>query len=81
RIPDGPLGISFDNVSFSQPQTDVDTQKDTDSEPSNSSPTNSSGTASDRILNHFSLDIAPGETTVLVGPPGAGKSMLVQLVE
>ena len=81
RIPDGPLGISFDNVSFSQPQTDVDTQKDTDSEPSNSSPTNSLGTASDRILNHFSLDIAPGETTVLVGPPGAGKSMLVQLVE
>lgn len=69
-VPDGPLGISFDNVSFSQPQTDVDRD-----------PANSSETTGDRILNHFSLDIAPGETTVLVGPPGAGKSMLVQLAE
>lgn len=70
RIPDGPLGISFDNVSFSQPQKDVDND-----------PVNSSKTTGDRILNHFSLDVAPGETTVLVGPPGAGKSMLVQLAE
>ncbi|WP_296106032.1 ABC transporter ATP-binding protein [uncultured Corynebacterium sp.] len=81
HIPDGPLGISFDNVSFSQPQTDAETRMGTDSEPSDNSPTQSSGTSGDRILNHFSLDIAPGETTVLVGPPGAGKSMLVQLAE
>ncbi|MDU7286594.1 MAG: ABC transporter ATP-binding protein [Corynebacterium kroppenstedtii] len=84
RIPDGPLGISFDNVSFSQPQTDVDTPTDIDSEPSDSNLANSSDAskpAGERILNHFSLDIAPGETTVLVGPPGAGKSMLVQLAE
>ena len=84
RIPDGPLGISFDNVSFSPPQTDVDTQTGTGSDPSDSHPANSSDAsqpAGDRILNHFSLDIAPGETTVLVGPPGAGKSMLVQLAE
>ena len=84
RIPDGPLGISFDNVSFSHPQTDAEIQTGIDSEPSDSNPANSSDTskpAGGRILNHFSLDIAPGETTVLVGPPGAGKSMLVQLVE
>ncbi|BAU95510.1 multidrug resistance protein [Corynebacterium suranareeae] len=31
------------------------------------------------ILNNFTLDIAPGETVVLVGPPGAGKTMAVQL--
>ncbi len=31
------------------------------------------------ILNGLTLDINPGETTVLVGPPGAGKTMAVQL--
>ena len=64
RIPDGPLGITFDDVSFSLSDTTA---------------TTASSRSDGRILDHFSLDIAPGETTVLVGPPGAGKSMLVQL--
>lgn len=32
-------------------------------------------------LNDFSLDIAPGETIAVVGPSGAGKTTLFQLVE
>ncbi|ANE03710.1 ABC transporter ATP-binding protein [Corynebacterium crudilactis] len=31
------------------------------------------------ILNNFDLEVEPGETVVLVGPPGAGKTMAVQL--
>lgn len=31
------------------------------------------------VLNGFSLDVRPGETVALVGPPGAGKTMFVQL--
>lgn len=31
------------------------------------------------VLNGFSLTVRPGETVALVGPPGAGKTMAVQL--
>ncbi|ALC05530.1 hypothetical protein CDES_05465 [Corynebacterium deserti GIMN1.010] len=49
HLPDTPLGLSFDNVSFNN------------------------------VLNGFDLTVNPGETIVLVGPPGAGKTMAVQL--
>lgn len=32
-----------------------------------------------RVLDGFSLTVRPGETVALVGPPGAGKTMAVQL--
>ena len=32
-----------------------------------------------QVLNNFSLGIAPGESVAIVGPPGAGKTMAVQL--
>lgn len=49
-IPEGPLGIECDSVSF------------------------------DGILKDFSLSVSAGETVSLVGPPGSGKTMLVQLL-
>lgn len=36
-------------------------------------------TGGNPVLNGFSLTVRPGETVALVGPPGAGKTMVVQL--
>ena len=36
-------------------------------------------TGGNNVLNGFSLTVRPGETVALVGPPGAGKTMAVQL--
>lgn len=52
-VPDGPLGLRIDDVSFSNDDT--------------------------RVLDRLNLTISPGETLALIGPPGSGKSMAVQL--
>lgn len=33
------------------------------------------------VLDQFNLDVAPGQTTAVVGPSGSGKSTLVSLLE
>lgn len=53
-IPDGPLGLALNDVTF----------RDGDR----------------RILDKLSFTVSPGETLTLVGPPGAGKTMAVQLM-
>ncbi|PAT08964.1 ABC transporter ATP-binding protein [Corynebacterium hadale] len=51
--PEGPVGLAFDRVRFSNGGTTV--------------------------LNDVSFTVSPGETLAVVGPPGAGKTMAVQL--
>lgn len=53
-IPDGPLGLAFDEVTFAE--------------------------GGRTILNELTFDVKPGESLALVGPPGAGKTMAVQLM-
>ncbi len=56
--------ITFDNVSFIY----------------NSSKTRDGEEAPKPVLNEISLDVQPGETIALVGPSGAGKTTLCNLV-
>ena len=52
-VPDGPVGIAFNDVTFTTDQR--------------------------RVLDGFTLTVAPGEQVTVVGPAGSGKSMAVQL--
>ncbi|QGU01736.1 Putative multidrug export ATP-binding/permease protein [Corynebacterium kalinowskii] len=53
-VPDGPLGLAFEGVTFSD--------------------------GGREILRDMKLAAQPGETLALVGPPGSGKTMAVQLM-
>ncbi|MEJ5998613.1 ABC transporter ATP-binding protein [Corynebacterium sp. H130] len=53
-IPNGPVGLRFENVNFSDNRH--------------------------HILRDLSFEVRPGETLALVGPPGSGKTMAVQLM-
>ncbi|APT84501.1 ABC transporter ATP-binding protein [Corynebacterium aquilae DSM 44791] len=53
-LPDGPLGVRVDRVSFS--------------------------TRGRQVLRDVSVEVPAGSSVALIGPPGAGKTMLVQLL-
>src|SRR5262245_32088907 len=42
--------------------------------------TYSEGAAAARALDHVSLDVYPGEVTLLMGPSGSGKTTLVSIM-
>lgn len=54
EVPDGPLGLRLDRVTFD--------------------------TGGHRVLDDLTLDVRPGSSIALIGPPGSGKSMAVQLM-
>jgi ATP-binding cassette subfamily B protein/subfamily B ATP-binding cassette protein MsbA len=60
--------ITLESVSFSYPQSKIKNPKSKIPEP----PTN--------VLQEISLDVPPGHTIALVGPSGAGKTTLCNLV-
>ncbi len=73
-IPDGPVGISLEGVSFTYPAADEVAIASLELRPDAES--------RDRrqVLFDIDLDIPPGSMVALVGPSGAGKSTLTTLV-
>ena len=63
-LPTKPVGIRFENVSFSYPQRN-NVITDEEREP---------------VLHNISFSLPPGEILGIIGPTGAGKTSLVQLV-
>ncbi|HYF14134.1 MAG TPA: ABC transporter ATP-binding protein [Phycisphaerales bacterium] len=71
--------ITFENVSFSYPIAKPEA-KEGSREPA-AADAGENGEASVRtVLHEINLDVAPGETIALVGPSGAGKTTLCNLV-
>jgi ATP-binding cassette subfamily B protein len=73
-LPAGPAGIEFDHVDFSYP-----TAKEV-SLASLESVAALDFTPSTQVLHHVSFAAAPGSLVALVGPSGAGKTTISQLV-
>ena len=73
-LPDGPLGIDVDQVSFRYPSADDVSLASLES--------TSSGDrgAGQPVLHDVSLEVEPGQLVALVGPSGAGKTTLTALV-
>lgn len=69
--------VVYENVSFSYSQSAKNADQIQGKEPS-SAPTSREGIVS--VLRHVSLRAQPGEMIALVGPTGAGKSTIVNLL-
>ncbi len=73
-LPKGPAGVEFDHVGFSYPRAD---------EVSLASLESVARTSSRRdgpVLHDVSFTVAPGKMVALVGPSGAGKTTITQLI-
>lgn len=66
-LPAGSLGLRLNGVHFSNPLQGVALETSTSDN-------------RHHVLRGVDLEVHPGETLALVGPPGAGKTMLVQLL-
>jgi ATP-binding cassette subfamily B protein len=73
-LPDGPASIEFDHVSFSYPTAEEVSLASLESVAV------LDHTVSQEVLHDISFHIQPGEMVALVGPSGAGKTTISQLV-
>ncbi|MFI1586753.1 ABC transporter ATP-binding protein [Streptomyces halstedii] len=74
RIPDGPVSVEFDGVSFGYPSADKVSLASLEEVAT------LDRRGGDRVLHDVSFTAAPGRTVALVGSSGAGKSTIAQLI-
>lgn len=65
--------VTLENVTFSYPRLRTKAEQDLETASGQAPPP-------EPVLKHVSLDVHPGETVALVGPSGAGKTTLCNLV-
>lgn len=73
-VPAGPLGVEFDHVSFGYPTADEVSLASLESV----ARTETRGGG--HVLEDVTFSVLPGQTVALVGPSGAGKTTITQLV-
>lgn len=73
-LPKGPASVSFENVNFRYPTAEEVSLASLESV------ARLSRTKAKPVLNNVSFDIKPGQLVALVGPSGAGKTTISQLV-
>ncbi len=73
-LPDGELGVSFENVSFTYPSAGQVSLASLESVAVLDGRDNS------RVLHDLSFDVKPGQMVALVGSSGAGKSTISNLI-
>ncbi|MDS0222770.1 ABC transporter ATP-binding protein/permease [Haloarcula sp. S1AR25-5A] len=79
RISDAPNSVSLDTVTGRVEYDDVTFAYET-AQTENNGPSDRDPMAGEPVLDGVDITVAPGETTAIVGPTGAGKSTVAKLL-